>query len=332
MSNLWQTIKLLIASGVEGFWKLLPWIFLALGVGAIMIASFFIDRKEHESLHSFTISVGSLLLSAGVFAVLLKSFQYIKVFREELLKIFEDEKFEAVLRKVMYGDHADEHARLRALEHAAKQCLSQKSPPLYEQLVKALMHYVNAAGGDGYYRHFKRTINIVEYKSEDRELSIDDEVFIELIPREVSSKISYKASIQKTSGDTRGELSVNGIDCSNEIKIENGSVKYHITLEGSASYKIDRKYQKIFRLPMEPYMHLRLTRYAENLSLKIQNLVADKVGVLVKPCGFDPEISKWSVEESDVSIAKDGSKTKITVNKPSLTLPNQGYIIVLYQK
>lgn len=322
-----------MSNGADGFWKFAPWLFFLLGLVLIAVAYFAIDVKTHESWHAFIISAGSLLLSAGVFAILLKSFQYIQVFREELFKIFEDEKFEFLLRKIMHGEHADDDARLRAFEHATNQYLSNKPEPLRKQLADALIGSLKWADCDGYYRAFVRTIRIKGYDSENQQINLEDEVFVELIPKDTTAKIRYAASVAKTAGDINGQLVVNGVDLSKEMKVEGGNIQYELMLEGSESYRIDRKYNKTYRLSMDPYMHLRLARHALTLRLKIENDVADKIEVIVKPCGFDPspKAGGWRIEETNISDTQ-GLKVSILATKTSLTFPEDGYIIILYEK
>ena len=77
-----------------------------------------------------------------------------------------------------------------------------------------------------------------------------------------------------------------------------------------------------------------LGRFASGMRITIENEVADKLGTIIRPCGFDPydPDQQWSVTAKDISDAKDESKVQTKVTKQSLTFPYQGYIMILYEK
>ena len=342
-----------------GFLMLAPWLFFVFGVLLIGIAYFLVDDTVSGSWHRFLISVGSLLLSAGVFAVLLKSVQFLQVFREELFVVFADSKFETVIRKCMSGlrselssvfaepqfqaalqkavhvDEADNDALLRLNRESASQFLRNKaSDDFAAPVADALSRLLQDASADAHYRHFNRTIRINDFDKTTKELQLEDEVFIELVPRERSARIPYASTVNGMAGQAKGRLTVNGQNRTADIVMDSNSARYSLQLQGERAYRIERKYEKRFRLPDDPYVHLRLTRYTFSLQLRIENYVADKVGVIVKPNGFDPdrEVSGWLVTEEPLGNQDDKSQLLIRAYKSSLTFPNQGYIIVLYEK
>lgn len=334
-SSLGSMGRKIMSGGVEGLWKFALWLFLSFGLFLIAVAYFAIDIKTHESWHTFIKYVGSLFLSAGVFAILLKSFQYLQVFREELFKVFEDEKFESLLRKIIHGEHADDGVRLRAFQHATGQYLSNKPEPLRKGLRDAITEFLEGANCDGYYRNFVRTIRISKYNPADQQINLEDEVFIELVPKDTMTKVCYGASLEKASGSIEVQLEVNGKDFSSEVKIGDDNLRYELILEGDESYKIDRKYSRTFQLHADPYMHLRLSRHTLSFKLKIENHVPEKIRVVAKPCGFapSPEAGGWTTRptEGKGSGGAQGSKVStIAATKSSLTFPEQGYIIILY--
>lgn len=320
-------------NGVDGFWRLAPWIFLITGLAAVAIAHFWLSNTTHASWHNFLISVGSLLISAGVFSILLKSFQFIQVFRDELLQIFQDERFEDTLRRAMYGHEADNQSLLKAIRLFANLYLDNRCP-FGKDAAQLITQQIEDISKDAYYNNFNRTVRITAYDPQTKIIQLSDSVFIDIIPNNPDVKIDYSSSGSNVAGIIDGELLINGTDHTHLLSIVGNSVSYSTVLENCGSYTVERRYQRQFRLPDDPYMHMRLTRSTLNLGIKIENDVADRIYASIKPNGFNQHTpsSRWAIEEKDVSIGKNGSKLSISARKLSLTLTGQGYMIILSER
>lgn len=320
-----------LGAAADGFWKVAPWAFLFAGVICLALAHFLISPTNQSAWHGFLVSLGSLMLSAGVFSIVLKSFQYIKVFREELLKLFQEEDFERILRKVIFAESSDEASVRRLIEPLMREYVSAHNPQLVDGALAELDHLLQVCVADAHFRHFKRTIRLTKYDPGLRKLDIDDELFIELVPTDNGKNVVYESTItSEGSKFTRGTLKVNGIDVSSKINVNDHTVGYRLELHGSKSYTIARRYHKSIDLRRDPYVHLRLTRSTLNLALNVENCVADQVKVIVRASGFDPsfKVSRWQLNETSESDSTGRlSSQTIEMTKDSLTLPNQGYVM-----
>jgi len=333
-----RTLNRLASGGGKGFWSAAPWVFLVIGIAVLAIAHLAVSSIELPGWHGFLISVGSLLLSAGVFSILLKSVQYLDIFRDELLKIFDTPAFESVLRRVIWSDDTHDDKLLATCKDLVSKYLITKPKQLRAPLIASLVKLLERANCASYNRHFRRTIRITAFDPNLRVIKLEDEVFIELIPKTPDESIRYIAKATRPtpgspqSTETIGSLVVNGQDYSDKIQYGDQSVGYDFILVGNGSYSIDRRYEKQFRLPDDPYIHLRLTRHTLNLRLKVENMVADKIGAVLTPSGFDPDApeTKWTVVEKE--LVRGVRNVTIEMSKETLTFPNEGYMLVVYEK
>ena len=71
-------------AGGDAFWKALPWIFFGAGFVFLAVAYLFLGAVEHSALRGLLTTLGTTILSAGVFAAVLKSFGDVRIF------VFED--------------------------------------------------------------------------------------------------------------------------------------------------------------------------------------------------------------------------------------------------
>jgi hypothetical protein len=320
----------LVGAGADGFWKAAPWVFLFLGLALFGVAHFFVDAKIDPSWNSFFLGVGSLLISAGVFAVLLKSFQYIKVFRDELLQVFADESFQQRLESIVRPTPSSVVELRGLVEPLVERFAKNRTASLSTGAIIELRQLLDIFDQDGFYRHFSRTIKILSYDATSRNLKIDDELFIELVPVDPASEISHRSSVtSQDSTFSNGTLEVNGQDYSNKIKVDGHTVVYELQLAGLPSYRIRRQYRKTLDLKSDPYLNLRLTRPALNVDLRVENVVPSAINVIVRGVGFDTlnPSAKYDVTTSEKC---DGAKVvQLTrLNKQSLTLPDNGYFVI----
>ena len=318
----------IVGAGADGFWKSMPWLFLLLGLSFLDVAHFGIDATTQRSWHGFLIGVGSLTLSAGVFSVLLKSFQYIKLFRDELLSLFAEDAFRQRLEAVVRPSPAST-SELRALvEPLVERFAKSHRAELSVGAVEHLRQLFSTFETDGYYRTFTRTIKIRAYDHVSRALQIDDDVFIDLVPSNPNRTVIYRSKVTSVDSNfEQGKLDVNGRDRSNLIKVEGHTIQCNLDLVGESSYKLRRRYTRTIDLSTDPYINLRITRPALELRLEVENQLPSLLNVIVRGVGFDTLREDLDFAVESPATESNGIKTT-KLSKQSLTLPDEGYFII----
>lgn len=306
----------------------MPWLFLLLGLSFLAVAHFGIDATTQRSWHGFLIGVGSLTLSAGVFSVLLKSFQYIKLFRDELLSLFAEDAFRQRLEAVVRPSPAST-SELRALvEPLVERFAKSHRAELSVGAVEHLRQLFSTFETDGYYRTFTRTIKIRAYDHVSRALQIDDDVFIDLVPSNPNRPVIYRSKVTSVDSNfEQGKLDVNGRDRSNLIKVEGHTIQCNLDLVGESSYKLRRRYTRTIDLSTDPYINLRITRPALELRLEVENQLPSLLNVIVRGVGFDTLREDLDFAVESPATESNGIKTT-KLSKQSLTLPDEGYFII----
>lgn len=320
----------LVGAGTDAFWKAMPWIFLFIGVGLLAIAFFVLDSSTQPSWHGFTVGVASLILSAGVFAVLLKSYQYIQLFHDELLKIFSHDSFRRQLESVVRPTPTTTSELRSLVEPLVERYAAAQRKELSSGALQHLRHVLDIFEADGFYQTFKRTIRVKSYDQINKKLQIEDEFHIEVIPKNSQEPVLYRSEI--TSADSafeHGTLTVNGKDRKDGIQVEKHTIRCNLDLLGSDRYILLRTYSRTLDLRVDPYINLRLTRAAIQLHVKVESHFLEDLNIIVRGIGFD---TKKEANNFDVRVEERnnaGAKVQtINLSKISLTLPDEGYLII----
>ena len=121
-----------IPSWLKGIWSgflqtISVW-FVVLGL-AFMVSAYKKVFSESETFNNFLASLGNAILVGGVFAVILKSFQFLGIFREELNKILFDEDDLANQKRLRQVISEETHRTICGALYDAEDH-SQTPPPL----------------------------------------------------------------------------------------------------------------------------------------------------------------------------------------------------------
>ena len=87
--NVWNLVKSLR----DGLLRSLPWVLTVLGALFILAGYLFVDPTKHKTLQAVLTGFGQAVLVGGVFGAVLKSFQFMGVFRDALFDIIFESRF-----------------------------------------------------------------------------------------------------------------------------------------------------------------------------------------------------------------------------------------------
>lgn len=325
LDGLMRILRIINGAARDSFMKLAPWIFFLLGLGLILVAHFSVTPENHPSWHNSLMSTGSLLLSAGVFSILLKSYQFINVFREELMEIFGDKAFSTLVQDAMHCQNVKVAAIPEVSEAVIDRILSPHSPALAKEIAKKAGEACKNAVLDYYVSSHERKITVESYNANTREIEFKDDLDVTLVPMYKSDTITYPSSI---AGDTKvfpQYLTVDGENKLDSIQQENGLNRYSLLLTGKGQYAIRRSYIRRYDLSKDPLLRIRFHRYNTRFDVKIENKIPGLIQIHIFPSGFSP--NEWHFGDN---AQNGGTGRLISATKMGLTPPEHGYIIAIY--
>lgn len=314
-------------AGGDAFWKALPWIFFGAGFVVLAVAYLLLDPVEHSALRGLSITLGTTMLSAGVFAAVLKSFQYIRIFQDELLKSFQTPEFTQALSAVVRPTSKNFVELQGFVQPLVARYVSERFHDLGSHTADQMRRMLVYFDANAFNRSFQRTLHIRSYDSKTHELIVDDDAITEMIPLSKDSVARYFSSLT-SDGSTfsHGSLHVNNVDYSQSIQVKGSTILCDLPLSGESIYRIRRTYRKTINVVADPYISHRMSKLTLDLNVQIENHVPHQISLVVLGAGFDSADKSLRFE-----VATKNPTTQIAVtrvSKRSLTLPDQGYFIV----
>lgn len=222
---------------------LLGFIFIVLGVSEITKIKW-IDE-------SFKI-VGTTILSGGFFASIIKSSQFLDIFKDELREI------------VFCDENLSKRNDIQNIwNNVSKHLYKEKFPEINNKITETLKNYF-PLNSEHYYENYKHIVDI-KFHEEDPNFIWLDEVEEFTIKTDTLNEIEYKASCgfkylfnDKYSNYSLESLTINGVEFKeklNEFKTNKSDGKIFASivhkLKGANKYKIIKKEKKCYSLKIE---------------------------------------------------------------------------------
>jgi len=248
------------------FFSALPWILTCAGVLALGMGSF-VDF-ENDKWEKFLQNVGSSILASGIFALVLKSIQFLGVFKEELNEIVYDAKFlKNRLDLPLFW------------EKVTKVLVKDKFPNIHADLMKDVKDTYLPTSLVQYYDNCSETIEI-ELIDENKELvKVNHAISFTVIPSEASTVFvhPYRNQIQCADHcpDTSLKLNyvkVNSKQVDTELKqVRNKNIlesSFELHLKDKNGYNLEYSVTKVYSLKSDHIISYR-TSYIQN-NFKVQ--------------------------------------------------------------
>lgn len=315
---------------VESLVKLLPWIFLLVGSLCLAIGVYF-------DLSFFT-SVGTTVLAAGVFSSLLKTYQFKRVFADELQKIIYTEEY--------FGKPKDPGVAWRAL---ARSVFSRRFPDWPDAATDLVVKRYLPSEVQHYYRNMERVATLSIDPDLPEILSLKDEVSFEYYPATDNfapeyefyfTTLKYDLPNKKFQDDVK--VLVDGFDMKDKLQIGEAEqskvagkdvLTFRCTLalpelqHTANHYKIVRKSVRHHNFIIDPFSRVFSDTFIEGYSLTIHGL--DK---LEKEQRFSLRFIDAGVKEKFKNDLGNGAIPKTAQgghfwHTPELIFPSSGYIL-----
>lgn len=265
---------------------------------------------------------GATILAAGIFASLLKSYQYSELFKGELENLFADDKFVGKMKNISRHGQDGTQTLRNALEHLATQSsadLGNRVGASFPALLEVRTEYT--------FRNYKRYIKITGYSKTKGQITIEDEVQYELI---VHADTIYKSSaggIAFAAAPSVNEFTLNEIggtrvDVSNALQFTPNSMSVEVPVKQGKKYRLHRNLELNYQLFKDPNIHQQISRFCHGFELEIENQVPSDIQFTLSWINFE-------IEPSADSRTVPGGRTVCRFTEHGLTFPLQGFILTM---
>lgn len=306
----------------------LPWILVGVGLAFIIIGFIFEDSIK---VYKFLTTTGSAILSSGVFAVILKTFQFVGVFKDELSKVITGNE---------YINRLSTESKTKLWKELAKSIHKDSFPKLSDDLHEKILNNYFPTDKQYYYRKYVMKCEAKLIDKENKIVETTESTYLTIVPKSKDELIEipfvFRTTIdendEKTTVDLikleRDEEDISG-QCRSEPVIEknNGKVciiyKYDVQLHGKEEYSLIREVKKKFCINADPYSRFDPTTFIQDSSVHVKIL--------------DPGLSVVFVESGTIKHFDDRYKDKkvdlgcldkeIDKTSDEILFPGQGYVL-----
>lgn len=262
------------------------------------------------------------IIAGGVFASLLKSYQYSELFKGELENLFADEKFVGKMKHIAQHGKDDKQTMRNTFEHLA----AKSGPQLGNRVAVSFprMLQIDTAYS---FRNYKRYIKITGYAKTKGIITIEDEVQYEVVVQEATTYRSSAGGVAIASSPKIKEFSLTDVstgdvvDLSQASPVANGAMSVSTPVARGRIYRLHRNLELSYQLFKDPIIHQQFSRFSEGFELEIDNQIPNDVQFTMTWINYD--------KDPVPNPRNDGSRTVCRFTEHGLTFPYQGFILTM---
>lgn len=295
----------------------IPYIALILGLSIFCFGTFGNFEKE-SSWKEFWSGLGKTMLASGIFALLLKTIQFMGVFKEELSKVIYDAKFLSNRQDLP-----------EVWEKVSKELFKNKFPSISKKLLKDITETYFPTKHFTYYDDLEHFIVINEIGDGMIEQKYTTCLNIHCASigecfYEYSSIMDFKDTKEDITYTVK-KIKVDDVEVSphRTQTVDNLqkklTTKFEISLKGKDKYKIEREEHKKYSLHYDNIVYFSAIKITNNLVLDIQH--PSDIEVVLRKCG--------TINEFEL---RRNTTTSKQFRYTGIIYPQQGYIITLNKK
>lgn len=260
--------KLMQFYNTEGFKTALPWITLVIGLSTFSFGTFstFTDPLWGE----FYSGIGKTILAGGIFALLLKTYQFMGVFKDELSKIIYDAK------------HLNNRKDLPEIwENVSKIMFKNKFDSISKDITRDVKNIYFPTDQVSYFDNYKQILTIELVDPENDIVKVTQQAEYTVYPNDASSKLNLSFNNSLIFNNNREEVSFKIIS----FRINEASYsKYKLTssvegkilrnkvsmeLQGQLCYKIETEIEKTYCLKYDNIIGFKKESLIHDFNIKI---------------------------------------------------------------
>lgn len=311
-------------------WNKLKLHFFWLSVFAVLVLyaiGYHLTTTYGESFWSKSAStLAATILTGGIFASLLKSYQFIDVFKDELRRLFREPQFIDSMKDIVKDGVTGEETLCNAFARVAA-----LSSPALEQRANQSFSSMLSIATDYSLRSYKRYVRIVSYNPKTKIVVLHDEVTCEVVVgnndtnyrfSEAGFAVSATPFVRKHTLTEHGgavqDLTATTITTPTSLFIE-------VPVKKGKIYKLIRVVEKSYPLFQDPNVHQQFKRFVDGLEFEVENFVPTLIEANVVWVNFDnPPTGSTHVNGASHGICN--------FSNVQLTFPYQGFILTMSPK
>lgn len=309
--------KTLVDNHLEGITKAALVLCVLLGATLVVVGNAVLDGR----LGAAVSTIGVTALGSGVFAGVLKYFQFVHIFKREFEELMKSPSFRAMLLDTHFSMASQ---GTDVYEHTTARKIAELYPDLQDAFSRCRGDYSDGQF-DYYFDNFERFITIRSFNRQTGIVELQDETTVEVVPPG-KEPVSYSFFVRPDArilpdGFRMMFLSIDGIDKTSEAQLSDGRVSVQQTLQGKRRYRVSRRVVQRFHLRFDPLKVHHFERLTLNPRVRILNEM---------PAAIDYEFMHvnshraWSVTDLPTNVA--GTRER-TFTFHDLLFPHQGYYI-----
>ncbi len=279
-------------------------------------------------------NIGVAIISPGVFAAVLKYFQFMGIFENEISKIMDSTKFKNTIQNsinntVYSKSFLSNQKDLLQIWKNATLCLFESYFPNIATSMEGNLEntFFNLDNIQHYYKNYNVKLKVNNIEDTHLEF-IEISTYKIIRPNKERFKLDFKYFIPSTLNDTKSAINVNEIkvDGKDYPLTDNGDdfsttdiidYEYVLELENKTEYTINQKITLTYPINLDREFTFKSSRIIEDLTVE---LIVDK-----SLCYIFVPISEQSMSEN-----KEGNQHSITFR--GLLQPNSGFKTFFFHK
>ncbi|KFC73283.1 hypothetical protein [Massilia sp. LC238] len=267
------------------------------------------------------------IIVSGVFASLLKSYQFSELFKDELKGFFGEPAIIEKMREIAIFGRAGDDVVHKAMEHV----LVMTNPDLCASFNKSAAR-LERVRHDYSLRNFVREITLLDYDASTGRVKIRDIMATSLL---VATNTNFLTSSEGEGFEDKKVVTSLTLSTDGGIAacvknkysvVENGSVTVKIPVLAGKDYRITRVVDQEYELRKDPIIQQEFARFVDGMTLKVINTVPEKLDFTVRFLNFSDQV------EPDVLPGPGNSTITKTYTLDYLTFPLQAFIVTLTNK
>ena len=305
---------------LDGLIKIAPALAVFAGVSLVFIGNLGVDPPTGTAFST----IGVTVLGSGVFAAMLKYFQFIGVFKVEFQELLKSPQFRNLL--------LEHHLSMKkqgsdVYEHITERKIDEIYPELQDSFKSSRGDYSDGEF-DFYLDDFERTIVLKAFNPATGTVEIEDETVVFVVAPS-KEKITYSFRIQtdtKTGSDGFRVvlLTIDNQNLMSELSVSPGLIAFDRELEGKKRYKVKRKVTQKYQLRFDSIKAQTFDRLTKDPTVRIRNEVASLL---------DFEFVKLnSKRDWKLTTLPQTSGSEHTYFFSDLMFPHQGYYVTFSER
>jgi hypothetical protein len=265
--------------------------------------------------------LASGLIVGGVFASLVKSYQFSDLYQKELTKLFTTDTFVHNMKEI-FRDGEDGNLTIRN----AFERLAARQDPALAKLVPASVEMLLPVCTKYSFSNYQRFIRISNFSRGSQLITIRDELQYDLdvyVNTEYKSTAGGPALSERPRIDRYTLTPEKGkpIDLAPLVEFNDKEMLIKAPVIAGTKYRLERVVELKYELFRDPNIHQQFSRFCKGLVLEIRNECPKHVSFTVTTTNFEKEIVPQPF--------LDGQHSGCKYEHAGLTFPYQGYIVTI---